>query len=524
MFLGVASILKIYQERHRRRASFRNERHLFKRKCEATGKPLISNFSMDFKGTVYSQDYWWSDKWSALDYGRDYDFNRPFFEQFSELMIAVPWIASVVTNSENCEYNSFCTASKNCYLSQRVGDSEEIYYSYLAIRSRNCVDCFNISDCESCYEVIDAKTCYNLMFSQNVTKCSDSKFLFNCRNCNSCFFCTNLRNASYCWNNQQLSKEEYENRIKQYAIFQFTSLNSLKAQFNQLVTTATVPAFWGGAVENVSGDYLYESRNVVESFDVIGAESIKYCRGFYYGKNCLDSDFTYYNDECHEFISGLHSSLLKFSFAIYHGCHDIEYSMYCANNSHDLFGCIGLRQSKYCILNKQYSQQDFVVLRNKIIEHMTQTSEWGEFFPAAISPFPYNHSVAYEYFPRSKQEVKSEGLVWYEEEILTDPASVFIPESIDKVGDEILKAVMQCNSSGKKFAIQKGELEFYRNHGLPIPRLCPDQRYNLRTQKRNPRRLYRRTCAASAEEILTSYAPNRSERVLSYDQYVKEVN
>ena len=54
--------------RQQRRLSFRNERSLYKRKCDATGKNIISIFSPDKPYKVYEQSEWWSDRWSALDY------------------------------------------------------------------------------------------------------------------------------------------------------------------------------------------------------------------------------------------------------------------------------------------------------------------------------------------------------------------------------------------------------------------------------------------------------------------------
>jgi hypothetical protein len=49
-------------------------------------------YSPDKSYKVYSQDEWWSDKWDAMDYGRDFDFSRGFFEQINELIINVPII------------------------------------------------------------------------------------------------------------------------------------------------------------------------------------------------------------------------------------------------------------------------------------------------------------------------------------------------------------------------------------------------------------------------------------------------
>lgn len=76
--------------RAQRRLSFRNERKLYKRKCDATGKDIISVYSPASPFTVYEQDYWWSDVWDPMDYGREFDFTRGAFEQFGELMGKVP--------------------------------------------------------------------------------------------------------------------------------------------------------------------------------------------------------------------------------------------------------------------------------------------------------------------------------------------------------------------------------------------------------------------------------------------------
>jgi hypothetical protein len=83
--------------------------------------------------------------------------------------------------------------------------------------------------------------------------------------------------------------------------------------------------------------------------------------------------------------------------------------MYCIDcqYSKDCFGCVGLQRKQYCILNKQYTKEEYETLVPKIIEHMKSTREWSEFFPIEISPFTYNETVAQEYFPLTKAEVLS---------------------------------------------------------------------------------------------------------------------
>jgi len=82
------------------------ESKLYKRTCDATGKPIISMYSPDKKDVVYEYSYWWSDKWDALDYGQDFDFSKNFFEQFGGLMKEVPKAHIEISPSENSEYTN----------------------------------------------------------------------------------------------------------------------------------------------------------------------------------------------------------------------------------------------------------------------------------------------------------------------------------------------------------------------------------------------------------------------------------
>jgi hypothetical protein len=65
--------------RQQRRLSFRNERNLFRRKCDATGENIIGMYNPESEYISYHKDFWWSDKWSALDYGIDFNSEKSFF-------------------------------------------------------------------------------------------------------------------------------------------------------------------------------------------------------------------------------------------------------------------------------------------------------------------------------------------------------------------------------------------------------------------------------------------------------------
>ena len=89
--------------------------------------------------------------------------------------------------------------------------------------------------------------------------------------------------------------------------------------------------------------------------------------------------------------------------AVSRNCHDIMYCyncMYC----HDCFACVGLKNQSYCIFNKQYTKEEYEKLVPEIIEYMTTTGEWGEFFNSRISPFCYNESSVIEQYPLARDE------------------------------------------------------------------------------------------------------------------------
>jgi hypothetical protein len=90
-----------------RRLSFRNERNLYKRKCDLTGKDIISIYSPDKSYKVYNQKDWWSDNWDAMDYGMEFDFDKSFSQQFHILMQSVPQLTLMVVNNENSDYMNF---------------------------------------------------------------------------------------------------------------------------------------------------------------------------------------------------------------------------------------------------------------------------------------------------------------------------------------------------------------------------------------------------------------------------------
>ena len=216
-------------ERSRQRLAFRNIRNLYRRKCDATGKVLFSVYSPDVPFPVYDRDYWFSDAWDGMDYGREFDFSRPFFEQFKELFEATPAPYQSGFSMENCDYCNSLGNCRNCYLSFNMDYCENCYYLTNGVRCTNCMDCLGIVDCELCYECINCSDSYNLRYSKRSVNCSDSFFLYDCRNCKNCICCVNLTNKDYYIFNKKVSKEEFEKMKKELETY--PAIQEMSAEF-----------------------------------------------------------------------------------------------------------------------------------------------------------------------------------------------------------------------------------------------------------------------------------------------------
>ena len=193
-----------------RRMHLRNERALYKDKCEICGKDTLSLYSPDKPFLVYCHECWWSDKWNVMDYGADYNFDKPFFQQWSELLHKVPRLALSVQEMVNSDYCNVAQRDKECYLISATEGNERVMFANRVVFNKDSLDLYIGDRNELCYELINCLQCYRLFFSRNCRQCQDSAFLLECSNCTNCFGCVNLRNKQYCILNKQYTKQEYE--------------------------------------------------------------------------------------------------------------------------------------------------------------------------------------------------------------------------------------------------------------------------------------------------------------------------
>ncbi len=530
--------------RYIRRLLDRNEWTLYRRKCDFTGEDILSIYKPEAPFPVYKQDIWWSDKWDPMEHGQEIDFSRLFFEQFDELSKKVPHIAIANAKSINSEYTNQSEENKDCYILAACGKNEKCMYGNWLMGSYFVADSYMMEKSELCYECRNCTRCHTSAYLQDSADCISCYFSIDLRGCFNCFGCVGLRNKNYYFFNKQLNKEEYEKRTAEF-LGTRDGIQMAQEQFGKLSFKYPRKFYHGTKNTGIlSGDYLEETKDVIEGFNCRHIENIRYAQDAWWSKDSLDiteiySELSY---ECQGSIATRSIGLRS--------CWDVFDSYYnnMCHGSSNLFGCVGLRQKHYCILNKQYSKEDYDKLKTKLIEHMKKTGEWGEYFPASISPFAYNECTAWDYYPLSKEEALANGYTWYdrpERDYKVTIQARDLPETIREVEDGILKEVIGCDSqtSDEKrkshpicttaFQIHPMELEFYRKMNLPLPQKCFPCRRQERFALRNPRQLWHRACMCEVKnhgheekcqnEFETSYAPDRPEIIYCEKCYNQEV-
>jgi hypothetical protein len=514
--------------RSQRRYAYRNERSLYRRSSSVSGQGIIALYAPEKPFPVYESQEWYGDRWDPRSFGRSFDFSRTFAEQYRDLQRVAPRPALAAINNENSEYVNQVWYSKNCYLCIDAGFCEDALYCYATYHAKNVVDCAHTRESELSYELTDCVRCYNCVSLLDCKDCHDAYFSVDCSQCSNVAFCWNLRGKQYRIFNEQVSREEWEAQRRALRSGSAAAWAEHVQKFRAILPKAIRRANHNIQCEDCTGDYLLRSRRCFHCFDGDQSEDLKFCcRMDERVKTAMDIDQSSDLEVGYEGLSVAGHTIL-FTANSWSPTNSNLLCCDLAVTSSDCFGCVGMKNGKYCVLNKQYTREEYEVLVPKIIEHMRRTGEWGEFFPAECSPFAYNESMSQEYFPLTRSEVERRGWQWREEREEVPRVSKIIPaktlpDTIADVPDDILNWAIQSEESSRPFRIVRQELDFYRSMELPVPRLHPDERHHRRIALRNPRRLWKRTCQKCGKGIETTYSPERSEIVYCEECYLKEV-
>jgi len=499
-----------------------------------TGKPIVSVVHPASGVKVLPDNEWFQKDFS--EYGREVELKRAFFEQFYDLVRTVPVPAY---------YNYVAPENSIAFIS--LGDQDS--YFVIACKSKRTFygsNAFDVEDTaevmfsknvQNSYNVIRSEKIYNCLFVREAYECTDSSFLFDCRNCEHCFGATNKRHAKYLWFNEQLSKEEWEKRRAQVDLSSSSVRIEYEKKFADLVNASVWPENFNLNTDKNAGEYVTDASDIVHGYNVCpGSQSVHYvnhatpvasrdsyiCAGIYGSSDC------YYG------LGFGMCSNVKYSLCVNTNGIDLEYCNSCYDCEH-CFACVGLRRKKFCLFNKQYSEEEYWRLVDELKCAMLERGEYGEFPLMNFSSQYWKNSGSVQLYGATEEECRKMGARIFEpgEAGAEGPdanAELIDMSTInDRVStEELVGRVFFDSVAKRRFSYLKQELELYEKLRLAPPRLHPTRRIQQLYSEMNMPIFMKIPCQKCGKEIVVAKNNNYPVREIycrsCYLKYLEENN
>jgi hypothetical protein len=481
------------EERLRRRLSWRGIYHLYRTKCAYSGKDIITFYPPNRPYKSTDQTIWWSDSVENLSCGREYDDSKTFTEQFDALLQSayLPCLSNSYVTNVNSDYVNGTDHLNNSYLVFNAKNSDNCEYSESVYYSQDIFDSYFVRESDDCYDSVGIIRCHSSISLEESEDCRSVDFCYNMKWCSNCLLSFGQTNQKFMIENIQYSESTYFEEKKKYQdSFGWYNYNELKKLFHALKDRENIEKIINYNSENSTGNHLSNCSNVHFATDVVESKNCKYVNTLWKAEDVYDSfSWGYSLENAYECVAvGTNASNIIGSYAVWTDTSFMYYSFSCFSCNH-CFGCVGLKNKSYCILNQQYSKEAYEILVKKIIATMRENAEWWEYLNVEISPWWYNEAMANLYFPMTREAALE---MWYQWNDYEPPrpeavkyvSAIRLPENIDEIPDDIQNWAIECEISGKYYKITRPELEFYRKHHLPIPK----KHYDIRRKERFERR------------------------------------
>lgn len=476
------------------------------------------------------------EEWFASDFGsitQEADLNRSFFQQMRELQMRVPIPGTKFIKKPERSISIASFGDVDSYFMMACKSRDSLYGTDVN-EMENSAECSGGAYIQNSYRVVQSHRIFNCKFVSGCYDCTDSNFLFDCRNCDHCFGATNKRNKSYLWFNQQLSKEDWERRMSEVDLSYRSKLEGYQKRFHELMVNDTVfPENFNEKCTNVVGEYLYNAvdcKYVFSGND--GPFRDCYWIIYLYGNSydCAFSGAPVSSNRMYMSNVAVSSSNVSFSHMTTN-CQNIEYCFY-TWNCENCFGCFGLQRKKFCIFNKQYSEEEYWKKLDEVKCAMLDRGEYGRFFPSHFYP-GYIMDGGLFVFEGTEDDVKKfEGTLFNPEDggAVGDPIdsaqirdAKTVPDCIDQVGDQEWANVPLYDAEFKRrFAFIKPELDFYRRFRIAPPtRHFVRRVYELFLQQNLPI-FEQRACTVCNRDLLTTkHALYPDRKIVCKEHYLK---
>ena len=445
-------------------------------KKDIHGKVIMSSVHPDSEFSVMSDVEW--DNTNFLDKGFDYQLDQLIWDQLWKLRLRVPEKATRSTASEN----TIGIASYRSIDSYMACGSmvNRCHYTYAMVNGEDSVDVANGEQITRSFRVNGSQNIVDCEYVFESVNCLNASFLFDCWNCEKCFGATNKRNKKFLWFNEQLSEEEWNKRRADVDLSCYSTAKKFEDRFHDLIRNQAVwPESFSFKNEDSNGERVLKCVRcedcfwMIDSVDMyrarlgLGNEGCAYVSGPGWAKDTYMSTGTAQSANNRFCIAGQQMN-------------SCEYSAFCVNCEY-CFGCMGLKRSRYCIFNKQFTEDEYWEKIDDIKCQMLDDGIYGEFWPAKFCSHGFQYSVGQTYFGYSDEQLDrwkadkfdaGRGLVLSERQIENNPVSVEeIPDCIDEIDSEKHVAVpIHDPELDRDFSVIKSEFEIYKKKRWPFPR------------------------------------------------------
>lgn len=483
-----------------------------------TGEPVISTVHPATGVKVLPDKEWFSR--DLVEMGCDVDLSRSIHEQLHELSRKVPLAA---------HYNYVLPENSLAFIS--FGDQDS--YFVLACKSKRTFYAMNGDDVEDSAEIVlseKIRNAYNVVHSKRIHQCRfiresydclNSDFLFDCRNCENCFGATNKRNKKYLWFNEQLSKEEWEKRYAEVDLDSWAVRQKYEHKFRELIAEAVWPENFNVNTENATGDYIQDATNIKDGYYVYGgSRDLDHCT-YSFGAASRDCDYVAApigSSDCYYGIGLSECSWSKFALSIVSRCLNTEFCSSCFD-CENCFGCIGLRKKKFCIFNKQYTEEEYWKKLDEIKCVMLDMGEYGDLPPMNYSTQHWSGSGAKLVYDATKEECLKLGAVDFDlgsmgaEGPEIDPEKIRDMDSLpDRADETIAGAPYQDTVFGRRYGYLKPELALYQKLNVAPSRSHPTRRIYELYDEMNKAVSEMMSCKVCSKEVqvgINKIYPNR---------------
>lgn len=550
------------QARRLRRMTFKNERFFFKDICEATNTPTVSRFT---DAHVYTNKAWHADDWEQVSL--TYNSSRSVVDHIqwltqNSIYQDLIWSAKNVLN--NAKYTNHASKQSNTYLMVNARDDEDCAYGNFVHHCRHVFDGSNLSHCEYCYQCVSSTKLYECFYCYS---CSESTNLYFCNDmtwCTHCIFSYGLKHQSYCIRNEEVWKEAYEEYMKEIDLWSYESLLTYIGEYQNILWSWIHCALHTINSEKVIGHECSNSSNVFFWFELQECQDVRYTNWCFESQDLMDvSGFWESSNQMYECTQSWKNSSKLYFCTMVAESHNMYY---CVESKHcqDCFGCVNLYKKRYCIFNKQYTQQEYKELLPLLINSLVESGIWWEFSDTSYSPFPYNDSPAIDHFPpkyiidhnwkkeiyntewngtvtvfnnekvaKASLDLRWEQLISITRRTQRDSINIpewtkillssQIPDHISEVDASALKQGIQDESTWRLYRLISSELDFYKKYSISIPRVHPDTRHQQRNTMRPKKGLHVRKCDKTWDTILSVYPQDVPFQVYNKESYRQEM-